>query len=124
MFHSKKHPGITASFPVFDKQNNVTGVFGVDIELESLSQFLETQVEQSATTIIILDEENNIVAKPGEVSFNTSLDGSIKPLSVDQLNNKLITKALELQAKKINQILILNIIKNFICLYSALSKTF
>tara|TARA_A100001015_G_scaffold52389_1_gene57514 strand:+ start:6064 stop:7224 length:1161 start_codon:yes stop_codon:yes gene_type:complete len=95
VFHSKKHPGITASFPVTDKRNNIIGVFGVDIELEKVSRFLENQIKNHATTAIILDENNNIVAKPGEILFNTGIDGSIKPMSVKELNDKLVLKALD-----------------------------
>ena len=100
VFHSKKHPGITASFPVFDKSNQVLGVFGVDIEIEKVSHFLEKQIQSYAKTVLILDENKNIVAKPGEIAFNTGVDGSIKPLSVSDLNDKLIIKALEIYESK------------------------
>lgn len=99
VFHSKKYPGITASFPVIDKTNSIIGVFGVDIELQDVSSFLDGQIKNYAATALILDKENNIVAKPGELTFDTDIDGTIKPISKENLNDKFIQTAINLYEK-------------------------
>ncbi len=99
VFHTKKYPGITASFPVIDKENKIIGVFGVDIELQNVSSFLDGQIENYAATALILDEKNNVVAKPGELIFNTDIDGTIKPISKENLNDKFIQTAINLYEK-------------------------
>ena len=99
VFHTKKYPGITASFPVIDKENKIVGVFGVDIELQNVSSFLDGQLKNYAATALILDEKNNVVAKPGELIFNTDIDGTIKPISKEDLNDKFIQTAINLYEK-------------------------
>lgn len=99
VFHTKKYPGITASFPVIDKENKIIGVFGVDIELQNVSSFLDGQIKNYAATALILDEKNNVVAKPGELIFDTDIDGTIKPISKENLNDKFIQTAINLYEK-------------------------
>jgi len=55
-------PGITASYPIYDEQNNLLGVFGVDIVLEELSNFLFDIGSSRATELVIFNEQEKVIA--------------------------------------------------------------
>jgi hypothetical protein len=62
-FTSQTH-GITVSLPIIGKDDQVLGVFGLDVELKSVSTFLETLKIGRNGEAVIIDEEGYIVAHP------------------------------------------------------------
>jgi hypothetical protein len=83
-------PGITASFPIYDEQHNVKAVWGVDIVLEELSNFLSDIGSSKASELVIFNENKKIIAYSG---FN-KIELSEQLLSLSDLNNNVIEKAM------------------------------
>ena len=94
VFYTGKQPGLTASYPVFGSKNTFKGVVGVDIELAKISEFLALQKKIYNAQIIILNDKDQIVARPDKVSFNTLEDGSIMPQTVGDIDDNLIKNSL------------------------------
>jgi adenylate cyclase len=64
IFFASQKPGITASYPVIDKNGQFVGAFGMDIELEEVSNFLQTQKIGESGITFIVNGKNEIVAYP------------------------------------------------------------
>jgi len=97
IFFTGKQPGITAAYSILDKSEQFLGVFGVDITLSQISDFLSSQKKLYNATLLILNDLDQVVAQPGNVGFNTLNNGSLEPLSIKQLNNPLIQAAITTQ---------------------------
>ncbi len=93
MFYTGKRPGITASYPFFDKESKFQGAFGVDLELSEISEFLSFQKKYYNSKIIILNYKNEIVAQSGNVLFKTLKNGRVKPLHINEHKDSLIQEA-------------------------------
>ncbi len=59
---------ISASTPVYDKQKNFLGVFGIDLELNKISQFLKTLNKQNSGHIFIIERSGLLVASTSNES--------------------------------------------------------
>lgn len=83
-------PGITASYPIYDKNNKLLGVFGVDIVLKELSNFLYDVGSSRATELVIFNEQEKVIAYSGfkKVSIKNKL------VNLNDLNQPIIEKAL------------------------------
>ncbi len=55
-------PGITASYPIYNTQHKLIGVWGVDIVLEELSNFLFDIGSSRATELVIFNEQEKVIA--------------------------------------------------------------
>ena len=93
MFYTGNRPGITASFPFYDQNTTLQGVFGVDLELSAISEFLSLQKQYYESKILILNYKNEIVAQSGDIVFKTTEDGQVSPLHVNQHSDNLIKQA-------------------------------
>ena len=93
MFYTGNRPGITASFPFYDQNTILQGVFGVDLELSAISEFLSLQKQYYESKILILNYKNEIVAQSGDIVFKTAEDGQVSPLHVNQHSDNLIKQA-------------------------------
>ncbi|MBL4659478.1 MAG: hypothetical protein JKY19_03910 [Alcanivoracaceae bacterium] len=58
-------PGITASYPIYDDKHRLLGVWGVDIVLEELSNFLFDIGSSRATDLVIFNEQEKVIAYSG-----------------------------------------------------------
>ncbi|WP_016953095.1 ATP-binding protein [Anabaena sp. PCC 7108] len=59
---------ISASTPVYDKQKNFLGVFGIDLELNKISQFLKTLNKKNSGDIFIIERSGLLVASTSNES--------------------------------------------------------
>jgi len=91
-FTSQTH-GATVSIPIIGKDDQLLGVFGLDVELKAISVFLETlKIGQNGEAIII-DEEGYIVAHP-EIEKMVKKEGDVyKPILVEELGDPVLTRA-------------------------------
>lgn len=82
--------GITASYPIYDNTGRLLGVWGVDIVLKELSEFLSDISSSRKADSVIFNEQGNIIAYSGfdQVPFKNKL------LSLSDLDNAVIQKAL------------------------------
>ncbi len=93
MFFTGKRPGITASYPLFNDNQTFEGVFGVDLELSEISEFLSFQKKYYNSKIIILNYKNEIVAQSGNIVFKTLKDGQIVPMHINEHGDDLIQES-------------------------------
>ena len=91
-FTSQRH-GITISLPIMGENDERLGVFGLDIELKALSEFLETlKIGQNGEAVIV-DEEGYIVAHPEIEKMIKKEDDVFKPIRVEELGNPVLNRA-------------------------------
>ncbi|MGL1893135.1 MAG: cache domain-containing protein [Spirochaetaceae bacterium] len=62
IFSSDKKPGITNAQPIFDNDNYVRGIFGIDIGIIDISYYLNSLDISKSGQIVILDQNKQIVA--------------------------------------------------------------
>ena len=65
IFFTDQKPGITAAFPILDDAGETVAVVGIDVALEELSRFLETQQVSENGLAFIVNSKGEIVAYPG-----------------------------------------------------------
>ncbi|RAP30793.1 hypothetical protein DID78_01925 [Candidatus Marinamargulisbacteria bacterium SCGC AG-343-D04] len=90
IFHTGKRPGITASYPTYDQNDRFGGVFGVDIELAKISEFLKAQLKYKNSRILIINDKNQVVSRPNNISFETLDKETVEPLHITQINDDLV----------------------------------
>ena len=84
IFFTDQKPGITAAYPITDTQNALIGVIGIDVALDELSQFLQTQKVGQRGVAFIVNEKSEIVAYPG-VDLAAQEGESYRPVSIAEL---------------------------------------
>ena len=91
-FTSQTH-GITLSLPIMGKDDQLLGVFGLDIELKAISAFLENlKIGQNGEAIIV-DEEGHIVAHP-QIKKMVKKEGDVyKPIRLEELGDPVLNRA-------------------------------
>jgi len=72
-FFTSKKPGITIAIPYQNKNNQLKGVIGIDIELHQLSTFLD-KINFDKYYIRINDTENNLIAETSNKSALSESD--------------------------------------------------
>ena len=78
-------PAITASCPVFDKAGKLLGVWAMDIELDQISGFLNTQKIGKSGFELIINKKGEIVAYPVYSLIVRKIDGVLRPVKVEEL---------------------------------------
>lgn len=103
-FRNKK-PAITSSYPMIDDKGNLLGVWGVDIELNQISDFLKS-IEIGKTGItFILNAKNEVVAFPDPSKIVKEEDGGLRPVRVDELGITYIDAAMQKHLETGNNLL-------------------
>jgi len=91
-FTSQTH-GVTVSIPIIGKDDQLLGVFGLDIELKAISVFLETLKIGRNGWAIIIDEDGYIVAHP-QIEKMVKQEGDVyKPILVEELADPVLNRA-------------------------------
>ncbi|MEM7031772.1 MAG: adenylate/guanylate cyclase domain-containing protein [Chloroflexota bacterium] len=94
IFFTDQKPGITAAYPIIGDDGNLVGVIGIDVALDQLSQFLETQTIGDNGTAFIINSEAEIVAYPG-IALATQVEDKFRPLHISELNKSWVQEAFE-----------------------------
>ena len=91
IFASDKSPGLTASSPVYSKEKKLLGIFGLDIPLKNISEFLKKLKEDlkeksigESSIIFIVNDKGEIVAYP---------DPEV-PMIMDEEQKKLVPRSI------------------------------
>jgi class 3 adenylate cyclase len=95
IFATDKVPGVTASSPVFSNKGDLIGVFGLDIPLNTISEFLAKMKEDLQkksvgrnSVIFIVNSKNEIVAFPDpKIPMIDLGEGKFRPRKVEELEN-------------------------------------
>ncbi len=85
IFFTDRRPGITASYPALGPDGRLLGVVGIDIELETLSQFLAGLEVGRSGVAFILDANGEVVAYPHPQSLVVQGDDGLRPTRVHEL---------------------------------------
>ncbi|BBD08249.1 adenylate/guanylate cyclase domain-containing protein [Desulfovibrio ferrophilus] len=98
IFSSDGQPGITCSIPTFDSSGRVTGVLGIDINVASLSEFMNRSSVLDSHAMIIT-EDGNIVGMTGKrgsnvfaVTENISGKNQTRPLNINDIQHNVFAK--------------------------------
>ena len=91
-FTSQTH-GTTIAIPIIGKDDQLLGVFGLDVELKAVSAFLETLKIGKNGQAVIIDEEGYIVAHP-QIEKMVKKEGDVyKPIRVEESGDPVLTRA-------------------------------
>lgn len=74
LFTNINRPGISSSYPIIDSKGQVCGVFSLDIELDSIANFLDEHPVSQYGTLFILNSRDEVVAYP-ELSLLFTREG-------------------------------------------------
>jgi len=101
IFFTDGMPGITAACPVYGSDGKLIGVFGADIELSDLSEFLRGLKIGKTGVAVIINEKNEIVACP-DVSRVVTRDGNgeLRHALIDELGVGWVTAAFKEYARR------------------------
>lgn len=64
VFFTSKKPGITTAIPIFNKNKNIQGVVGIDIEVDELASFINSLKISDNGKVFILDKALNLISFP------------------------------------------------------------
>lgn len=94
IFFTSQKPGITTASPVYDKNNILQGVVGVDVTIDELSTFLNTlNIGQNGKAFIV-DTNGNVVAFPDlEALKHTSQNKKIRLSKINEISDVICRKA-------------------------------
>lgn len=88
-------PAVTSAYPVYDETGGLRGVWGMDIELDEMSLFLNKLEISKNSVVFIFDSKNEIVAYPDpEISLVVKDEqGAFRPVRVEELGVDPVTVA-------------------------------
>lgn len=94
IFFSSQKPGITAAVPVIGEDGEVQGVFGVDIEIEALSDFLaQLKIGQNGVAMI-LTKQGNVIAHPNsELIKVKNQEDALEFVNIRDINDEIAQAA-------------------------------
>ncbi len=92
LFRNKK-PAVTSAFPLTDNQGNLLGVWGTDIELDEISNFLSSLKIGKHGIVFIINQKNEVVAYPDASRIVKEENGKLRPVQVEELGIDSITAA-------------------------------
>ena len=93
VFFTERTPGVTTALPLVSDDGTVAAVYGIDITLAALSQFLK-KIEIGATgRAMIIDANGKLVAFPDPDRILRDDNGTLVPRRLDELGDLALTRA-------------------------------
>ena len=88
---------LASTYPIYNKEGDLQGVFGTRITLSSLNDFLKEAVKDRMETAYIVEKKSgNLVANSlNNQSFQKLSDGTLKRIPINTIENKAIIEAYE-----------------------------
>jgi len=91
---------ISASYPIYNPNNQLIGAIGVDLNLSDISQYLNQINLSEATTIFIVERNGMLVANSGQTQSFIQKNQEVKQiLALESQNTKISIITQELQQK-------------------------
>ncbi|WP_300057652.1 cache domain-containing protein [uncultured Roseobacter sp.] len=88
IFFTSQTPGITAASPVFDSSGTLQGVVGVDIGIESISEFLSRLNIGDSGKALILNRNGDVIAHPSQDLISTArADGTFRFVNIGEIGD-------------------------------------
>lgn len=85
LYKTSGKPGVTATYPVFDDQEQIRAVLGADIGLLSLSEFLSQQEVGRHSTVIVIDGNGHVIGHPNQLDLKPRAEGEIGLMKVSDI---------------------------------------
>lgn len=90
VFSSTKKPGITVGYPLLDAKGDFMGVIGVDIEMGSISEFLnETRLSHDYAAFILTEKED-VIASTDKTQMVKVEGEKVRAMNLNELTDKRI----------------------------------
>ncbi len=83
--------GITAARAVYDENKKLVGVFGMDITLDQLADFIRKIQVSNNNIILVTDKYNSLIAAQGNAKLEQLIGKKITPTSLKQLDLPFLT---------------------------------
>ena len=128
VFFTSQHPGITTASPIYNN-NKITGVIGVDIEIDELSKFITNLKISDNSKVFMMDDSLKIIAFPGinTVKYNKE-EQTAKLKDIHSINDDIALSAYkklkENHSDKIDEKIFLTFQSNDNTTYHALFSPF
>ncbi len=74
IFYTSKKPGITISTPIFDENNKLSGVIGIDIEIDKLATFINNLKLGENGKVFLINKSLKIISLPSDNNTLKSID--------------------------------------------------
>ncbi len=87
VFFSSGKPGVTAAAPVVSDAGAAMGVVGVDIEIGAVSAFLADLAVSDRSTVLIIDENNQVIAHPDQSQLLIEDGDKVRLASLTELSD-------------------------------------
>ncbi|MEP2027440.1 MAG: cache domain-containing protein [Paracoccaceae bacterium] len=88
IFFTSQTPGITAASPVFDTNGTLRGVVGVDIGIESISEFLSRLDIGESGSALILNKNGDVIAHPDQnLIREENSDGTFRFVNIREIDD-------------------------------------
>ena len=94
IFFTDQKPGVTAAFPVVNEQGQTVSAIGIDVALDELSQFLQTQKVGQNGVAFIINNKAEIVAYPN-IELAAQEGEGFRPLNILDLDELWVTAAFQ-----------------------------
>ena len=91
---------ISSSYPIYDKNNSLLGVIGVDLILSQISDFLRTSSISPSSRTFVLERNGLVVASSSQAPFSKIVDGKQIRLSALESPDPLVKSSAEFLKNK------------------------
>ncbi|WP_375691684.1 cache domain-containing protein [Pseudooceanicola sp. LIPI14-2-Ac024] len=94
IFFSSQRPGITLASPVFEGEDAVRGIVGVDIEISDISDFLARLRIGSTGRALIIHRNGDVIAHPDQDLLKTQdADGTLRFVDIENFEDPIARAA-------------------------------
>jgi putative two-component system response regulator len=105
VFFTSGKPGITTAAPIFDKNNQLQGIIGVDIEISELSEFIANLKISENGKVFIMNDSLKVIAFPNKDTIELSQNKLKKRLkTIDEVDEIAYKSYQELKKQMTNDI--------------------
>ena len=87
VFFSSRKPGITSSMPVYNSENQLIGVVGVDVSLATISSFFNNLDLGENSTAFVTNRLGEIIAYPDEKIIQHTANESLRFPRINEIDN-------------------------------------
>jgi putative two-component system response regulator len=87
VFFSSRKPGITSSMPVYDTNNKLTGVVGVDVSLATISSFFDNLELGENSAAFVTNRLGEVIAYPDQKIIQDTANESLRFPRINEIDN-------------------------------------
>ncbi len=100
VFYTSKKPGITTAAPIYDKDSNLNGVVGVDIEIDSLSSFISNLKISKNGKVFIMAKSLKMISFPIATKNGQNISKKPRLLKIHEIDDIVAKQAYNELLKK------------------------